>query len=277
MPEDAFAVLTPVKPGGDLARLLHLEDDYAGEGIYLEPEVPRRGEAVPVSAHEYADMTGGVGDSGLPTAVIYRDSFANVLIPYLSEHFRHVRYEWGQRGTQMRGIETEHPDLVLQLMVDRVLGQHLVYPARIEQEFSRRRFEAAPRVYAAYADTTGFAGMTLRGAEAGPYQGGLALQPPPSGRHLIRIGLPPLPDVDRYLPIVHLRIRPSTTAAVTLRPRIPGRRQQPDPIGRQRVETGTNDLYFPVLDPTLSLPLVLELEPHANYVVLNLEIRGYPR
>lgn len=274
MAEGAFEVRTPVVPGGDLARLLYLEDDYAAERIYLTPNTPRRGQAVPASDYEYADMTGGVGDPALPTAVVYRDSFANILVPYLSEHFNSVRYEWGQRGTQMRGIESEHPDLVLQLMVDRVLNQHLAYPARIQNEFTRRRFETAAHTYAAYSEATGFAGIEIRGAEPAAYPGGLALE---SGRHPIRIALPALADLDRFLPIVHLRIRPTAGSTVTLRPYFRGRRHQPDPIGRQRAESGTNDLYFPILDPESSHPLVLELDPHADYLLYALEIRGYPR
>jgi alginate O-acetyltransferase complex protein AlgJ len=59
--------------------------------------------------------------SSLPRAVVFRDSFASRLIPYLSEHFRRAVYVW-QKGFSPKVVKDEHPDVVIQEMV----GRHFV-------------------------------------------------------------------------------------------------------------------------------------------------------
>ena len=59
--------------------------------------------------------------SALPRALIFRDSFASRLIPYLSAHFSRAVYVW-QKGFSAKAVEDEHPDVVIQEMV----GGHLV-------------------------------------------------------------------------------------------------------------------------------------------------------
>ena len=52
---------------------------------------------------------------------MFRDSFASRLIPYLSEHFSRILYQW-QNDFDPELIRREHPDVVIQEMV----GRHLV-------------------------------------------------------------------------------------------------------------------------------------------------------
>ena len=59
-------------------------------------------------------------DKNLPTAVVFRDSFGDWIIPFLSEHFRRVVYVW-QSSINKKVIETEKPDVVIHLAVDRFL------------------------------------------------------------------------------------------------------------------------------------------------------------
>ena len=56
----------------------------------------------------------------LPSAVVVRDSFAEQLIPYLSEQFRRVVYVWVP-NPPFSVIEDEEPDIVLQVMAERFL------------------------------------------------------------------------------------------------------------------------------------------------------------
>jgi alginate O-acetyltransferase complex protein AlgJ len=53
-------------------------------------------------------------------AVMFRDSFSSRLIPYLSEHFSRILYQW-QNDFDPDLVRREHPDVVIQEMV----GRHL--------------------------------------------------------------------------------------------------------------------------------------------------------
>jgi alginate O-acetyltransferase complex protein AlgJ len=59
-------------------------------------------------------------DKRLPRAVVFRDSFASALIPFLSEHFSRAVYLW-QNDFDPDVIEQEHPDVVIQEIVSRHL------------------------------------------------------------------------------------------------------------------------------------------------------------
>jgi hypothetical protein len=67
------------------------------------------------------------GPSNLPRLVVFRDSFASRLIPYLSEHFSRAVYLW-QNDFEPEVIEKEHPDVVVQEFVARHLITFRAYP-----------------------------------------------------------------------------------------------------------------------------------------------------
>jgi alginate O-acetyltransferase complex protein AlgJ len=62
----------------------------------------------------------GVDDPALPRAVVFRDSFANALIPYLSESFQRTLYVW-DRDLRPGVVETERPDVVIQQIAERLI------------------------------------------------------------------------------------------------------------------------------------------------------------
>lgn len=62
--------------------------------------------------------------ANLPRAVMFRDSFASSMIPFLSEHFRRIVYEWqGPNQFNYALVEREKPDVVIQEMVERKLSR----------------------------------------------------------------------------------------------------------------------------------------------------------
>jgi hypothetical protein len=69
-------------------------------------------------------------DRSLPTAVIYRDSFAGRLIPFLSEHFSRAAYLW-QNELDFEEIERDKPDIVIQEFVARHFFAYVPYPGII--------------------------------------------------------------------------------------------------------------------------------------------------
>lgn len=66
----------------------------------------------------------------LPRLVVFRDSFASRLIPYLSEHFSRAVYLW-QNDFEAQVIERERPDVVVQEFVARHLVTAVPYPKSI--------------------------------------------------------------------------------------------------------------------------------------------------
>ncbi len=141
---DAVAVALPqyaevlrpvrVKPNRYLGRgigltsMVGLSDVYREEILELKKVAPqsqilmenKRGYAR--LEREQKPLAHGVPGAALPRAVVFRDSFSNALIPYLSENFRRVLYVW-TRDVEARYVEREQPDIVIQQIAGRILDR----------------------------------------------------------------------------------------------------------------------------------------------------------
>src|SRR5271157_3230122 len=129
-PRSEFRDVTVWKPARDLGYMLGLEYYLPEEYIDLQPRKPRQ-------ARKLAE-TGDSGSPGrsvtpsrpnivfelpgtrLPRAVMFRDSFAEALMPLLAEHFRRITFSW-QYTLNKELVEREQPDIVIQEMVERTL------------------------------------------------------------------------------------------------------------------------------------------------------------
>ncbi len=80
----------------------------------------------------------GRPNSGLPRAVMFRDSFANALIPYLSEDFERILYVW-DRDVLPEVVRRERPDVVIQQIVSRFLSRRPLSIGEIEARDAGRR------------------------------------------------------------------------------------------------------------------------------------------
>jgi len=124
VPLSDFERTWPAGQGNDLAMLLSLSDVMPGERLTLVPRVPRRARLIPTDGTlppgSVAMLVTETGDPALPRAVMFHDSFAQTLWPFLSEHFAHIAYSW-QYNFDPGLIGREKPDVVLDEMVDRVL------------------------------------------------------------------------------------------------------------------------------------------------------------
>jgi hypothetical protein len=115
-------------PGLGLARIVGLSSAYPEQSLDLHIEGPRA--AVPErkrAAHEQRvqrqlPLAMGTGDASLPRAVMFRDSFANALIPFLSESFERILYVWNP-DVLGPGVEHAEPDVVIQEITERFLGR----------------------------------------------------------------------------------------------------------------------------------------------------------
>jgi hypothetical protein len=116
--------------GGDLAGLINLRDLYHERRLDLSPRYAVRAHksSVPVVgdpanlgdllAAPYALET---GDTALPRGVLFHDSFAQPLIPMLAEHFQRLATIWDDEF-HPDIVLREHPDIVIQQLVERKLG-----------------------------------------------------------------------------------------------------------------------------------------------------------
>jgi hypothetical protein len=131
LPRSEFRDVVVSGPGGDLARMLGIADRLPEERQTL---VPRSGwhfqhtdEPFSIAARcAYPELTFATErlDAKLPRAVLFRDSFAAQLIPFLAEHFQRILCIW-DKDFDRALVEHEHPGVVIQEIVERALEQPL--------------------------------------------------------------------------------------------------------------------------------------------------------
>jgi hypothetical protein len=129
-PRSAFRETASTVPGLDLARMLGLGHRLNEVDLGLEPKMAREARMVEprnaVPHGVYARLVTEREGTGLPRAVIFRDSFTTALIPFLSEHFSRALYLW-EYDVNPEVIAAERPQVVIQQIVGRHLGQVLPY------------------------------------------------------------------------------------------------------------------------------------------------------
>jgi hypothetical protein len=110
--------------GLDLAAMIGLKRVLHEQDLALVPTRPRRARVTePAGAEPTAEegrLVTEIAGSALPRAVIFRDSFASPLVPFLSEHFSRAVYLWQNDFTPDAVVE-ERPDVVIQ----EIVGRHL--------------------------------------------------------------------------------------------------------------------------------------------------------
>ena len=137
---DSFTVRAKERRGGDLAKLIAMEKDMVEMDFVPEPAGgfqssetlpgnymnPNRNPACEVTARERAG-------SKLPRLLMIRDSFANWMIPYMSEGFSRSVYPWTYAINQ-EIIDEEKPDVVVLEIVERHL-ELLLLPDPFRNDF----------------------------------------------------------------------------------------------------------------------------------------------
>jgi hypothetical protein len=113
---------TPEKISGDLAVMLTMKNELAEESHEMQPVFNRKAETTN-SGDGYL-ITSTTGDSNMPKAVIFRDSFYNGLQPYLAEHFQQAILVRSFK-VDMPLIDQEKTDLVIMEIAERYLPELL--------------------------------------------------------------------------------------------------------------------------------------------------------
>jgi len=108
----------------DLAGMMGLKRVLREEDLTLVPRRPRLARVIePPGAAPTAEegfLITEIPGSTLPRALIFRDSFASRLVPFLSEHFSRAVYMW-QNDFDAEAVIKEKPDVVIQ----EIVGRHL--------------------------------------------------------------------------------------------------------------------------------------------------------
>jgi alginate O-acetyltransferase complex protein AlgJ len=121
---DDFEPVERTVEGLDLAAMIGLKRVLREHDLALMPKRPRRARVVEPAGAAAMDELGRlvteIDDPALPRAVIFRDSFASRLVPFVSEHFSRAVYVW-QNDFDANLIQQERPDVVIQ----EIVGRHL--------------------------------------------------------------------------------------------------------------------------------------------------------
>jgi hypothetical protein len=115
-------------------------------------------------------------DSKLPSALVIHDSFGEPLRQMLSESFARTTWSWGWKFDEAL-IEREHPDVVIELWVDRKLVE-APPPLRGDRALvARGQFNASNAVLLAMHGAELSAGVTTQGqARLVPFAAGVTLE-----------------------------------------------------------------------------------------------------
>jgi hypothetical protein len=127
-PLSSFELTWSTRAGGDLARLLGLEHRYTELAPKLTPRTPRQARHVDLGGYGAARPEAATHppivtareQADIPAAVIFRDSFATDLIPFLAEHFGRAVFLWTY-DFDWEAIDRERPSVVIQEYAERFL------------------------------------------------------------------------------------------------------------------------------------------------------------
>lgn len=119
-----YEIIRTEIPGLGLAPMISMQNWLSETEVQLIPRFQRRAQIVPLGyplPGDRAAVVSQVDDPSLPTAVVFHDSFALALIPYLQEHFSRVVFIRSYKVDETI-IARENPDIVITQFVERMIG-----------------------------------------------------------------------------------------------------------------------------------------------------------
>lgn len=133
-------------PGGDdFSHQFLVQGRFEQKEFYYSPAVERPARFVTASSSK-ADFdlpTWVSSETQLRRALVLRDSFGNMVLPFLAQQFSHLN-EVTSLNFSPALVEQLQPDIVIELFVDHTLGYHLPQHQRIfDQDALGAAFEAS--------------------------------------------------------------------------------------------------------------------------------------
>lgn len=126
LPRSALQAEIDHRRRGDLAGMLGLADRLSEDDLKVLP-TQKRARPVPEEVAllnrltHLQPMVTRIENPSLPRAVVLHDSFGEALVPFLSEYFQRTVFA-PEDEFDVPLIERERPDVVIQVMVERKLG-----------------------------------------------------------------------------------------------------------------------------------------------------------
>ncbi|HEX8136050.1 MAG TPA: hypothetical protein VF544_00525 [Pyrinomonadaceae bacterium] len=120
LPESALEVSRQQTTGKDLATMLGLPDKFTEDDFSVRPRPEFAAEIRGNASEPYELVVAEQKGSGLPRLVMFRDSFAAPLVPFLATHFSRSVFIWNKE-LNLRLIEAERPGIVIHEIVERYL------------------------------------------------------------------------------------------------------------------------------------------------------------
>ena len=126
----------------DLSNILSLDNILFNDECYLQKGVHKKFKKMEAPVYttipiQQNTVKTEIKNSNLPKAVVYRDSYFNLVMPYFSENFRECIYIWSYEMTK-EPIEKEKPEFVVLEMteatIDRLLNDN---PKWIKEEIHK--------------------------------------------------------------------------------------------------------------------------------------------
>lgn len=277
--EDQFKIGYGDYYAGDLAQMMYLRADLREHMIYMTSKTPLQATQQLLGDRELPDLVTTVADTNLPRTVIFRDSFTEYMIPYLSEHFSTAFYRWGRTGIDTRAVNQVHPHLVMHLLSDRALRMHFRYPTPMQEAGARRRFEQSKLVLLERNSRAGFADITAGKHAAVRTEDGCLRVDASSNEP--ELAFPAPPQIGTCLVLLRLEIDAPQKTALEVQWDSPGIRTAEDRNAYRvtaDLRKGRNEIYLPLIDPELRGTLrVLPGKRAGVYRIHSLEYRGVPR
>ena len=162
-----YKMLPYINTGGDLGHMLGLKGEYKIKGVKLEPKFERRArkiyeldsfyhskentkrliitkEKLEKGHTDFGILATETGNSSLPKAVMFRDSFTSSLMPNMAEHFERVFYYWVEYEKDEYDfysdiVKHEMPDVVMTELAERVILQILDNTPEVRQAHSKNK------------------------------------------------------------------------------------------------------------------------------------------
>jgi hypothetical protein len=132
MNEDDFNYDSYFNSEGDLAKMCELQDVFKRKEIVMQFKDPsyvlRNPESSSIQLHY--ENTKRVDSSNLKV-LMFRDSYANYLIPFLNQHFKVANYIWSYEFLNQE-IEEKKPDIVIFESLQRFMSYALTIPNSAE-------------------------------------------------------------------------------------------------------------------------------------------------
>ncbi|MBN1497108.1 MAG: hypothetical protein JXA07_10090 [Spirochaetes bacterium] len=117
-------------PGGDLASMLGLKDMFSEMVYLLKPKFNARAQRHPVPYPVASSRLSELYETGvpaLPRAVVYHDSFFNLMKLYLPEHFSRIACFQSYNRIDLSILDIERPDIVIYEMAESFIQKSPAY------------------------------------------------------------------------------------------------------------------------------------------------------